>query len=162
VEDRDPFWQIYRLAAGFMECGFDCYGRGFYNHVAFVLNQAVEQGCRTLIRLFTGYHSDIHNIARLLDFCSCFSTEPAALFARHTEKEKQLFRVLATSYSEARYRDNYQVNKHDADELCSLVKSFLDLIQELSEKEPHRGTAWNTEEAQAVVVDYSPTSPVSL
>ncbi|MEN0055424.1 MAG: HEPN domain-containing protein [Mucilaginibacter sp.] len=134
-KDREAFKHIYNLATGFMECGFDCYEKGFYNNVTFVLHQAVEHGCRALIRLFTGYHSDIHNLTRLLDFCKCFSQEPAALFRRHFEPEKKLFGILAASYSEARYRDNYSVSKHDANELCSLVKTFLDLVRKLSGKE---------------------------
>jgi HEPN domain-containing protein len=159
TRDIKAFEQIYSLTSGFMECGFDCYEKGFYNNVTFVLHQAVEQGCRALIRLFTGYHSDIHNIARLLDFCSCFSAEPAALFRRHFEQEKKLFRILVASYSEARYRDNYKVSDHHANELCTLVKLFLDLVLELSNKELHMCTARTTAEQMAAVVDYSPALP---
>jgi HEPN domain-containing protein len=162
VRDKEAFGQIHNLATGFMECGFDCYEKGFYNNVAFVLHQAVEQGCRALIRLFTGYRSDIHNLERLLAFCSCFSKEPAALFRRQFEEEKKLFRLLVASYTEARYRDNYQLTDRNADLLCSLVKTFLDLVIELSNNEPHNRSAKDTVEASAVVGDYSPALPASL
>ncbi|WP_295715033.1 HEPN domain-containing protein [Mucilaginibacter sp.] len=161
-KDEDAFNRMYSMASGFMECAYECYEKEFYNNVTFLLHQAVEQACRGLIRLYTGYRSDFHNIDRLLSFCACFSTEPAKLFKRHFKEEKRLFRVLAGSYTEARYRDNYQIIDHDADQLCTLVKAFLDLTLELSSKEPHRGTARTTVEDQAVVVDYSPALPPSL
>jgi HEPN domain-containing protein len=162
LKDKEAFTRMYSMASGFMECAYECYEKEFYNNVAFLLHQAVEQACRGLIRLFTGYRADIHNIDRLLLFCECFSAEPARLFRRHFKEEKRLFRVLAGSYTEARYRDNYQVIDHDADQLCTLVRAFLDLTLELSSKEPYRGTARTTVEDQAAVVDYSPALPATL
>jgi HEPN domain-containing protein len=162
LKDEEAFSRMYSMASGFMECAYECYEKEFYNNVAFLLHQAVEQACRGLIRLYTGYRADTHNIDRLLFLCECFSTEPARLFKRHFKEEKRLFRVLAGSYTEARYKDNYQIIDHDADQLCTLVRAFLDLTLELSSKEPHRGTARATVEEQAAVVDYSPALPASL
>jgi HEPN domain-containing protein len=162
LKDKEAFERIYKLACGFLESAFVCQENDFDNNVIFLLHQAVEQGCRGLIRLFTGYRSDIHNISRLLDFCNCFSPEPSRLFRRHFSKEKHLFRVLATSYSDARYKDNYQVLDHEADLLCTQVQAFLDLIKELAKKETVQGTARTTVEVRAEVVDYSPALPASL
>jgi len=161
-KDEEAFSRMFSMASGFMECAYECYEKEFYNNVAFLLHQAVEQACRGLIRLYTGYRSDFHNIDRLLSFCECFSKEPARLFKRHFKEEKRLFRVLAGSYTEARYRDNYQILDHDADELCTLVKAFLELTLELSSKEPYKVTARTTVAEQAAVVDYSPALPASL
>lgn len=162
LKDKEAFKRIYDLASGFLESAFVCQENDFDNNVIFLLHQAVEQGCRALIRLFTGYRSDIHNISRLLDFCNCFSSEPSMLFRRHFSKEKHLFRVLATSYSDARYKDNYQVLDHEADLLCTQVQAFLDLIKELAKKETVQGTARTAVEVRAEVVDYSPALPASL
>lgn len=162
LKDREAFDRIYNLASGFLESAFICYENDFQNNVTFLLHQSVEQACRALIRLFTGYRSDIHNLDRLLQFCNCFSDEPAMLFRRHFVNEQRLFRILTSAYSEARYKDNYQVANTDVGQLCTLVKAFLDLVSELAKKEPYEGTARNTEEAQAVVVDYSPALPASL
>jgi HEPN domain-containing protein len=162
LKDKEAFDRIYNLASGFLESAFICYENNFHNNVTFLLHQSVEQACRALIRRFTGYRSDIHNLDRLLQFCNCFSEEPALLFRRHFVNEQRLFRILTSAYSEARYKDNYQIVDTDADKLCTLVKAFLDLVSELAKKEPHKGTARNTVEAQAVVVDYSPALPASL
>ncbi|WEA01859.1 HEPN domain-containing protein [Mucilaginibacter sp. SJ] len=162
LKDKEAFERIYKLACGFLESAFICLENNFDNNVIFLLHQAVEQGSRALIRLFTGYRSDIHNISRLLDFCNCFSPEPSVLFRRHFSEEKHLFRVLATSYSDARYKDNYHVIDHEADLLCKQVKAFLDLVAELAKKETVQGTARTTVEVPAEVVDYSPALPASL
>jgi HEPN domain-containing protein len=162
LKDEEAFSRMFSMASGFMESALDCYDKGYYYNVAFLLHQAVEQACRGLIRLYIGYRADIHNLERLLFLCECFSAEPSRLFKRYFREEKRLFRVLAGSYTEARYRDNYEVIDHDADELCTLVKAFLELTLELSSKEPHRGTARTTVVEQAAVVDYSPALPASL
>ncbi|NVM65068.1 HEPN domain-containing protein [Mucilaginibacter sp. SG538B] len=161
-KDREAFKHIFNLASGFMESAWTCLENDFDNNVIFLLHQAVEQGCRALIRLFTGYRSDIHNISRLLDFCNCFSPEPLALFRRRFAKEKHLFRVLSTSYSDARYKDNYQVVDHEADLLCTQVQAFLDLIEELAKKETAPGTAKDAASISAEAAEYSPALPVSL
>ncbi|QEC77277.1 HEPN domain-containing protein [Mucilaginibacter ginsenosidivorax] len=162
LKDEEAFSRMYSMASGFLESALDCFEKGFFNNVAFLLHQSVEQACRGLIRLYTGYRADIHNIDRLLFLCECFSAEPAMLFKRHFKEDKRLFRVLAGSYTEARYRDNYEVGDQDGDKLCSLVKAFLDLTLKLSSKVPHEVTARTTVEEQAAVVDYSPAQPVSL
>ncbi|WP_439695873.1 HEPN domain-containing protein [Mucilaginibacter sp. AW1-7] len=162
LKDEEAFSRMYSMASGFLESALDCFEKGFFNNVAFLLHQSVEQACRGLIRLYTGYRADIHNIERLLYLCECFSAEPSRLFKRHFKEDKRLFRVLAGSYTEARYRDNYEVGDQDADKLCSLVKAFLDLTLELSSKEPNRETAKSTVVEQAAVVDYSPALPASL
>jgi HEPN domain-containing protein len=161
-KDEEAFSRMFSMATGFLECAYECYEKGLYNNVAFLLHQAVEQACRGLIRLYTGYRADTHNLERLLLLCKSFSPEPARLFSRHFKEETRLFRVLTRSYTDARYRDNYQVIDHDADLLCTLVKAFIDLTLELSSKEPYRGTARTTVEEQAAVVDYSPALPASL
>lgn len=161
-KDKEAYKRFYNLAAGFLESAFICLENDFDNNVIFLLHQAVEQGCRALIRLFTGYRSDIHNISRLLDLCSCFSQEPSILFRRHFSNEKHLFRILSSSYTDNRYKDNYQVVDHEADLLCTQVQAFLDLIQELAKKETAPGTAKTTVETSAEVVDYSPALPASL
>jgi HEPN domain-containing protein len=134
VKDQDAFKRIYHLAMGFYECAIDGYEKGYYHHVLFLLHQAVEQACRGLIRLYTGYHSNMHNLSCLLTFCNCFSYDPSILFSRYFEDEKRLFNLLANSYNEARYADHHTVTDHDADRLCTLVKAFLDLTLELSLK----------------------------
>ncbi|MFB0494481.1 HEPN domain-containing protein [Mucilaginibacter sp. OAE612] len=161
VKDIDAYHQIFGLACGFVECAFDCHSKGFYNNVTFILHQAVEHGCRALIRLFTGYKSDIHNLDRLITFCSLFPNEPVALFRRHFDKEKQLFRLLSASYTEARYRDHYKVNELEAGELCVLVKSFLELVKSLAEVQIRKLTQINNYQNGLAFKNDNPALPVA-
>ena len=94
-----------------------------------MLHQTVEQACITLIRVYMAYRSDMHNLARLLNLCLCFSGEPAALFPRKTEEDQRLFQLLLRSHSDARYRSEYKVNSDDADILCTRIRQLIDLTK---------------------------------
>ncbi|WP_419700280.1 HEPN domain-containing protein [Mucilaginibacter sp. NFX135] len=134
VKDQNAFKHIYHLAHGFYECATDSYEKGHYHHVLFLLHQATEQACRGLIRLYTGYRSEMHSLSSLLTFCNCFSYDPSILFGRYFKEDKRLFNLLANSDSKVRYTDSYTVTDHDADRLCTLIKTFLDLTLQLSLK----------------------------
>jgi len=95
------------------------------------LHQAIEQACIMVIRIYTGYRSDMHNLARLINLCRCFSDEPFELFPRKTTEEKRQFQILIRSYSETRYKDEYQIDSADADKLFTQVVEFLNLIKTL-------------------------------
>ena len=155
AKDKDAFKHSYHLARGFYECATDSYEKGCYHHVLLLLHEAAEQACRGLIRLYTGYRSEMHSLSSLLVFCNCFSYDPSILFSRYFKEEKRLFNLLANSHNKVRYTDNYTIMDHDADRLCSLIKSFLDLTLQLSlKKEPHIGTAKDTVDKQAAVSNY--------
>jgi hypothetical protein len=84
-----------------------------------------------VIRIYMGYRSDMHNLARLINLCRCFSDEPFELFPRKTAEEKRQFQILIRSYSETRYKDEYQIDSADADKLFTQVVGFLNLIKTL-------------------------------
>ena len=81
-----------------------------------------------------GYRSDMHNLARLINLCRCFSDEPFELFPRKTAEERRLFQILIRSYSETRYKDEYQLNSADAEKLFTQVVEFLKLIKAFCNK----------------------------
>lgn len=125
------FFHRFTRAVGFMEAATNCLTKSYYANAIFMLHQAVEQACITLIRVHLAYRSDFHNLSRLLDLTLCFSGEPSVLFPRKTAEELRLFQLLLKSYSDARYRDHYDVAGQDAEVLCSQVKAFIDLTETL-------------------------------
>ncbi|WP_295795920.1 HEPN domain-containing protein [Mucilaginibacter sp.] len=125
------FYHRYQMALGFMEAPGDCFEKAYYDNTVFMLHQAVEQACITMIGVFMAYRSDKHNLTRLLNLCLCFSGEPAAIFPRKTGEDQRLFQLLLKSYSEARYRDEYNVSSQDADILCTQVRALITLTEEL-------------------------------
>ena len=125
------FYHRYCMALGFLEAAEECFDKEFYNNSVFMLHQAVEQACIAMIKVYLSYRSDIHNLSRLLNLCFCFSGEPAALFPRKTDEDQRLFQLLQKSYSDARYKDEYKTTSQDADILCTTVRAFVELAEQL-------------------------------
>lgn len=121
----------FTLSRGFLESAEERFKHGSFNLCAFMLHQAVEQSCVTMIRVFMGYRSDIHHLGRLLTLCLCFSEKPDAVFPRHNQEEEYLFQVLLRSYSEARYKEDFKVKEEDAKLLYARVRKFLNMAEKL-------------------------------
>jgi HEPN domain-containing protein len=121
----------YGMALGFLEAADSCFEKGYFNNTVFMLHQAVEQSCIAMIRVFMAYRSDIHKLSRLLKLCLCFSSAPQELFPTNTSEEQRLFKLLEKSYSDARYRDDYQVDGTDAKVLLAKVSGLIELTERL-------------------------------
>ncbi len=155
------YFHRFGMAWGFLESSYASYESGFYSNCMFELHQAVEQACIAAIRVYTGYRSDLHNLARLLNLCKCFSDGQVELFPRTTEKDKQLFKLLLKSYSDTRYKDDYKIVDHEADELCTRVREFLELIKMLC-KQRLAAYRQEAEEAGKEIEAYFPIYPENL
>lgn len=116
------------LADGFLFCASECLEKEQYGICAFMLHQAVEQTCICLIRVHIAYRSEFHNLHRLLRLCLCFSERPYQLFLANPDDER-LFDVMAKSYSQARYKDDFSVSRLDAESLFQRTQSFLALAK---------------------------------
>jgi uncharacterized protein len=117
----------YNMAVGFVEAAGECLDKEFYNNTVFMLHQAVEQACIAMVRVFIAYRSDMHNLIRLLHLCRCFSDEPLEVFPLKTDADRNLFQLLLKSYSDARYRDEYNISAEDAGLLWTRVKALVEL-----------------------------------
>jgi HEPN domain-containing protein len=125
------YFHRYNRALGFIEAADDCIQKGFDANAVFLLHQSVEQACIAMIRVYLAYRVDIHNLTRLLNLTLCFSEEPAAVFPRKTAEDQGLFQLLLRSYSDARYRDEYEVSQQDASTLYKQVKVFIGITEML-------------------------------
>jgi HEPN domain-containing protein len=151
----------YGLASGFMQSAEACIEYDFYSNCVFLLHQAMEQACITIMRVYTAYRADIHNLARLLNLCQCFINEPTELFPRNRQEDKRLFDLLLKSYSEARYDDKFKVADQDANALFTRVGEFLKLTEILCSKRlSEYGLA--VKEAGQAIDEYSPEFPAQL
>ncbi|MBB6610480.1 HEPN domain-containing protein [Pontibacter sp. Tf4] len=128
---RNHFLNRFDLAQGFFCAAENALESGYFNCAVFLMHQVVEQSCRALIRVHIAYRSDIHHLGRLLDLCCCFSPEPARVFAGNTTEDTRLFSILAKSYLEGRYKDEFQVDEADARLLYRKVKYFMELTKDL-------------------------------
>ncbi|MBN9382213.1 MAG: HEPN domain-containing protein [Chitinophagaceae bacterium] len=76
---------------------------------AFMLHQAVEHTCGALIRVFTGYRPNTHNLTRLLMMVESFTRQLHAVFPRVTKEEEEIYGILQRGYLDARYKEDYTV-----------------------------------------------------
>ncbi|WP_285058098.1 HEPN domain-containing protein [Pedobacter ginsengisoli] len=116
-------------AEGFLHGAIECLNSKKYNVCAFMLHQAVEQSCIALIGLHMDYRCDIHNLHRLLMLCRCFSDVPYMLFITGSEADEIVFEKLVKSYSNARYRMDFEIEKG---EIGLLVLKVSELVKNCS------------------------------
>lgn len=149
-----------KIATGFLEAAESCFASDHENNCVFLLHQAMEQACITMIRVFIAYRADMHSLSRLLNLCKSFTPEPSAIFKMAKPEDLRLFTLLQKSYSAARYQDNFVAETDDADQLILKVAEFLDLTKVLCQGriEHYRLLA----EAVEKPVDYSPAITASL
>jgi HEPN domain-containing protein len=124
VKAKQHYDQIIPLADGFLMCASECLENAQFRLCVFMLHQAVEQASICLIRVQMAYRSDFHNLYRLLRLCQCFSGKPLNHFLS-TPEDERLFSVMAKSYSDSRYKDDFTVARQDAEHLYQKVASYL-------------------------------------
>lgn len=130
VAERD--WDIlYPDAVKFL-IGAEFYaGRQDLRHAVFMLHQAAERVCAAMIRVFTGLHTSTHNLNKLLRYTRLFSMEPAAVFPRNTPEEMHLFDLLFKGYSDARYRQSYEISANELEILIRRLHRLHDVAERI-------------------------------
>lgn len=122
------------LAVGFLKGATECLADENFNVCIFMLHQAVEQCLIALIRVHIAYRSDIHNLRRLINLCSCFSKEPGQCLLPGGTEDERLLNLLAKSYSSARYDDKFNVDQKDAILLYDRVTAFVGLTRKMCDQ----------------------------
>ncbi|WP_316816706.1 HEPN domain-containing protein [Pedobacter nyackensis] len=112
------------LAEAFLQGAAECLLKDQHKVCVFMLHQAMEQACIALIRVHIAYRLEMHNLHRLLRLSLCFSDRPYKLFVTGMANDERLFDILMKSYSQARYKDSFSVEKQDARLLYDRVSAF--------------------------------------
>lgn len=84
-----------------------------------------------MIKIFLGYRCGIHNLNRQLNICESFSSIPLKIFLSDDENDIRLFEILVTSYSAARYQENFILYKKDAKDLITKASEFVKIADDL-------------------------------
>jgi HEPN domain-containing protein len=119
-----------KLARAFLEGASFFSSQGCNRIALFMLHQAMEHSCISLVRCMTGYRPSTHNLRRLLAMTENVSVAYSAIFPSNTAEEKDLFSILARAYSEARYKEDFAAD-------CRTVKILIErvtLFQSCAEK----------------------------
>ncbi|WP_149524391.1 HEPN domain-containing protein [Sphingobacterium hotanense] len=94
------------------------------NEVLFLLHQTAEKFYAGLGLIYNGYKPKTHSIKEYRNYTKEISEEinKIFLYPESSSKEEELFEILQKSYIDARYKQDFYVNKAD-------VKSILEKIQ---------------------------------
>lgn len=121
------------LAEGFLQCAEQSLLKDQHKVCVFTLHQAMEQACIALIRVHIAYRLEMHNLHRLIRLSLCFSERAYQHFVTGKANDERLFNLLIKSYSQARYKDSFFVEKQDAELLYHRISAFLTLVREMCE-----------------------------
>lgn len=120
-----PAWnKFHELGQQFLKGACFSSKHGADDLSAFMLHQAVEHTSTALIRAATGYRPSTHNLGRIFEMLENFSAIAGFVFPRNTREEKDIFDLLASSYSDARYKPGFKVSKEMLSILIDRVVIF--------------------------------------
>lgn len=103
-------------AKGFMEMGQN-------SLAAFMLHQSAEHALTAVLLSATGYREATHNLQKLLQYATLYAPEIAEAFSFPPE-EHSLFRLLQKAYTDARYRESYEISDEGLAVLFGKVNSL--------------------------------------
>jgi HEPN domain-containing protein len=133
---KEDLWRrFFGLAQQFLKGASDFSSRGWNGLAAFMLHQSLEHTCIALIRVVAGYRPITHNLGRLITMTENFAPFSAPVFPRNTKEEVDLFHLLATAYSDVRYKDNHNVSAAQVNILIERVSIFQRQAETLLRKQ---------------------------
>jgi len=97
----------------------------------FLLHQAAEQIYQAILLAFMGYKPCTHNLDKLRRYTHRFSIELSLLFPRNAAGEDRLFKLLLSSYVDARYKEDYQITEYELQELIQRIERLLSIARRI-------------------------------
>jgi predicted nucleotidyltransferase/HEPN domain-containing protein len=101
---------------------------------AFNLHQASETAYKTILLVFTLYNPNEHFLAILGAECEKYFPELKNLFPKHSEEEKERFKLLEYAYLGGRYDPKYKISKEDLEILAKDVKNLLEITKRICKR----------------------------
>lgn len=102
-----------------------------HNIAAFQLHQATERYYGAIQLVFTGYKPKTHNLEDLGHLAKACDMEFSKVFPQATADEIRRFDLLKRAYVDARYSDDYVINKEDLEYLSGRVQFLRKLTEEI-------------------------------
>jgi HEPN domain-containing protein len=106
---RSDFDRWFEKAAGFLSGAKGFMEMGQNSLAAFMLHQSAEHALTAVLLSATGYREATHNLHKLLQYISLYAPGVAEAFS-FTPEEHGLFRQLQKAYTEARYKESYEIS----------------------------------------------------
>jgi uncharacterized protein len=112
----------------------NAYSRNSYKKSAFELHQATERMYNAIMLVYTGYKPKTHNLDKLRTFTKEFSKELYEIFPMNTKEEEHLFDLLQKAYIDARYKDEYTINKNEVSTLLERIQTLQQITEAICTK----------------------------
>lgn len=106
------------------------------NNTMFLLHQTAEKLYAGLGLVFTGYKPKTHSIQEYQNHVKSISDKINKLFCfpPDNQEEDRLFTILQKSYIDARYKDDYFVERVDVEKLIEKIENLERIVVELSQQ----------------------------
>lgn len=135
ASELEVYWRRrHRLSSNFLNGATHALEQGWNDQAMFLLHQAVEHTCATLIKVYLGYKITTHKLSKLLSMVENFSLYSISMFPRITKDEIRLFTLLEKAYSDSRYDEKYAVSAETANALQTEVEDFMKMAEQLFER----------------------------
>lgn len=130
LQKRDfDFW--FQKAQSFKKDYLHNLEDGEYNNAAFHLHQIAEVLYVAVLLVATGYKPKTHNLEKIENMVLESIPELRNVFPKETQEQKRMFDLLKSSYTDARYRQDFGVTRNELDYLFSCVQKLEDLVYTL-------------------------------
>ena len=102
-----------------------------YSLALFSLHQAAESSLIAIIRAVLGYRLSVHNLSRKIRITLLFTEEIKRVLQLDTTEGVQLFNLLQSGYSEARYKSQFNPDEQSVKRLKDKVELLIAKIEQI-------------------------------
>jgi HEPN domain-containing protein len=132
MERAKLHWERWGVQGKEFFSGAELYrSRDNFRLAAFLLHQSVEGTLKALIQAILGYRVQMHNLSRLLRITLLFTDDLRKVFNLDTAEGEQLFTLLQTSYSQSRYRHEFNPDGKSVLALSKAVKKMITVAEKI-------------------------------
>lgn len=125
-------WQRWGTQGkAFLKGAESYYSEDNYNLAAFLLHQSVESVLKSIIQAIIGYRVQIHNLSRLFLLTLLFTDALQNVFELGTEGNDKAYTLLRGSYADARYNNDFEVDKETVEDLIAKTKALIDTAERI-------------------------------
>ncbi|MCD8739690.1 HEPN domain-containing protein [Mucilaginibacter roseus] len=122
---NEAIWKRWgKQGKDFLDTALHSYDEGNYGLSLFLMHQAVESALSAIIWINLGYRLSIHNLERMLRLTLMFTDDLRGIFEIGPGKDAGLFDLLQSSYTSARYKDDFNADSE-------MVKALSDMVCKL-------------------------------
>lgn len=132
---REKFWdKWFALSQGFMEGASFYKQSGRHNLAVFMLHQSLQHCYAGLLRVYTGYRANSNSLNRLLRLIDSILPDSEFVLAQHTPEDARLNGLLLKGFSDARYKDSFEVSEQEVAILLDRVNYIVGIADQRCRK----------------------------